>query len=132
MVSATTAWDNPNNGETLILYVYQALWFGLSLLKTLLSTSQIRSNGISLCDDPFDKHRTLGLICFDRECHEEIHIDFSLEGVFVGFISHVPTDNELVNCRIIHLTSDHSWIPKYFNIATQDSLSTDLKQCICN
>ena len=42
MVSAATAWDNPKTGETIILHVHQALWFGLSLQKTLLSSNQIR------------------------------------------------------------------------------------------
>ena len=67
VVSACTAWDNPHSGETILLQINQGLWFGKSMVNSLFCPNQIRVNGISLCDDPFDKFRDLGMMCFDIE-----------------------------------------------------------------
>jgi hypothetical protein len=53
---------------TFILEVNQALWFGDKLDSSLINPNQIRSYGLSLCDDPFDMHRDLGIDDPSTEC----------------------------------------------------------------
>jgi hypothetical protein len=45
-----------------ILEIHQALMFTESLEHSLINPNQIRFDGHSLCDDPWDRHRSLGLV----------------------------------------------------------------------
>ena len=52
---------HPETGKSVILDMPQALYFGNKLRHSLLNPNQIRHFGVSLCDDPFDLHRPLGM-----------------------------------------------------------------------
>jgi hypothetical protein len=43
------------------LELNQALWLGEQLDHSLINLNQIRSYGISLCEDPYDEHIHLGV-----------------------------------------------------------------------
>ena len=66
VASAYTAYDNPDNGRTYILEFNEGLWFGNRMDHSLINPNQVRMTGISLCDDPFDPNRALGI---DIESH---------------------------------------------------------------
>ena len=58
---ATTYTCPPDSGQSILLIADQVLYFGDSMDHTLINPHQIRSHGYSLCDDPWDPNRTLGL-----------------------------------------------------------------------
>jgi len=58
--TAGTAWTHPT-GETIILVFGQGLWFGSRMNKSLINPNQCRAHGVSLCDDPTDRNRDLGM-----------------------------------------------------------------------
>ena len=66
VASAYTAYDNPDNGRTYILEFNEGLWFGNRMDHSLINPNHLRMTGISLCDDPFDPNRALGI---DIESH---------------------------------------------------------------
>jgi hypothetical protein len=59
-----------------------------------------------VCNDPFDRHRELGIIQL-----ESAFIPFETEGSTVYFNSRVPSNNELNDLARIELTSDSAWDP---------------------
>jgi hypothetical protein len=105
VATVATAWDDQNTGQTYILIIHQALYFGTQLDHSLINPNQIRVTGIPVCDDPYDRHRHLGIDLY------EIHIPFLTEGNTIYFSSRVPTKDELDNCRYITLTDDEDWDP---------------------
>ena len=52
-----TLWFDKNGGQGYIIVMHQALMFVDQLDHTLLNPDQIRHEGHSLCDDPWDPHR---------------------------------------------------------------------------
>jgi len=55
--TGATAYDDKIIGETTILIVNQGLWFGLAMRNSLICPQQVRSYGLTFCDDPYDQHR---------------------------------------------------------------------------
>jgi hypothetical protein len=54
IVNASTAYTNPETGETVILRFNQVLWYGKKLDMSLINPNQIRYNGLVVSDDPTD------------------------------------------------------------------------------
>ena len=121
IATGATAWDDPDSGRITILIVHQGLWFGRRLDNSLLSPNQCRNFGISLCDDPWDPNRPLGI-----ELREET-IPFEFEQNVVYLETRAPTDEELNNphLRRIELTSDRVWDPSKIG---DSSLPLDKRQ----
>ena len=70
--TAATAVDM-DSGETIILEFGQGIWFGDRLNHSLINPNQCRSHGISVCDDPTDQTRDIGMelpkiIFYHSEC----------------------------------------------------------------
>jgi hypothetical protein len=120
VATVATAWDDPTTGQTFILIIHQALYFGKQLDHSLINPNQIRITGIPVCDDPFDKHRSLGIDLGD------FNIPFQTEGNTIYFESRVPTTDEMENCQYISLTDDDDWDPTSVNL--QDYMTKEVKQ----
>lgn len=120
VATVATAWDDPVTGQTFILIVHQALYFGTQLDHSLINPNQIRITGIPVCDDPFDRYRNLGIDLGD------FHIPFQTEGNTIYFDSRVPTTEELENCQFISLTDDEDWDPTSVNL--HDKTKKEIKQ----
>ena len=105
VATVATAWDDPLSGLTYILIVHQALYFGPEMDHSLINPNQIRVAGYSVCDDPFDRHRTLGIELTD------FIVPFYTDGNTIFFTSRSPTLDELENCPAFHLTDDTDWDP---------------------
>ena len=108
--TAATAYRNQDTGATIILIVHQALWFGNKMAHSLINPNQIRSNGYSLSDDPFDTGRDLGI-----EFGTDETLPFEVDGSIVYFESYTPTNEELMEFRQLELTSESSWNPARMN-----------------
>ena len=107
VVTAVTAWDDPDTGEAFILEFHQGLWFGSTLQHSLINPNQCRAYGISICDDPYDPYRELEIV--DNVTETKIPLD--IEGAIIGVTTRVPTDQELSDCIYIVMTSDYQWNP---------------------
>jgi hypothetical protein len=105
--AGATLWTDPSSGSRYILEIHQALMFTDSLEHSLLNPNQIRYDGHSLCDDPWDKHRSLGLMCRERP----IFIPFETRGTVICFDSRIPTVDELHTLPRLVLTADGLWDP---------------------
>ena len=117
IASAATAFDNPETGETVMLMVNEGLWFGDTMSHSLLNPNQCRLHGIDLCDDPFDKYRSLGIVDPDTN----LNVPFTFEQCAVGFTSRAPTPEEIEEARrsgrLLVLTSDEPWDPSTATIS---------------
>ena len=56
-----TTYTCPETGQSILLVADQVLWFGNDLHCSLINPNQIRSFGHSVCDDPWDQHRSIGM-----------------------------------------------------------------------
>ena len=61
IISAATAWTQPDTGETFILDYHQALWYGKEVANSLLNPNQMRFYGHHVSDDITDKNRRFGI-----------------------------------------------------------------------
>jgi hypothetical protein len=120
VASVATAWEEPTTGQTYILVIHQALYFGTQLDHSLINPNQIRVTGISVCNDPFDRYRHLGINL------DILHIPFQTDGNTIYFTSRVPTKQELEDCQYITLTDDEEWDPSETDLT--DYAQKEIKQ----
>ena len=106
VVTGATAYDDPATGETVILIFHQSLWFGSSLENSLICPQQVRSYGVSMCDDPYDPNRPLGMKCEDGTV-----IPFNVKKSMIGVTTRCPSLQEYESCRHLVMTSPQIWDP---------------------
>ena len=80
VATEVTAYDDPLSGTMVVLVFNQALWFGSSMGKSLISTHQVRSHGIQLSYDPYDKNRPLGIVNHDSDWYKPFNVQQSSSG----------------------------------------------------
>jgi len=104
IVKAALAYDDCITGETVILKINQALYFGDQLTHILLNQNQMRSNGLIVDDCP--KHLSGGKSMHSITIEEHhLTIPLKLNGVMSSFNVRTPTKDELYNCQHIDITS---------------------------
>jgi hypothetical protein len=91
VAKCATAYTCPNSGHSVLLVADQVRWFGTDLHCSLINPHQIRSYGHSLCHDPWDPHRPIGLEV------EVLFVPFQTAGPNLFFETRVPTDWEMDN-----------------------------------
>ena len=94
------------SGETIILEFGQGLWFGDRMDHSLINPNQCRSFGISLCDDPTDPNRNIGL-----ELSDDYVVPVHMRGTTCHFLSRSPSISEIESCRTFKLTDTETWNP---------------------
>jgi hypothetical protein len=104
IAKCATTYTCPDSGHSIVLVADQVLWFGTDLHCSLINPHQIRSYGHSLCDDPWDPHRPLGLDV------GTLFIPLLTSGPNLFFDSSVSSDWDLDNLPIVDLTAPH-WDP---------------------
>jgi hypothetical protein len=119
VATVATAWDHPVTGQTFILIIHQALYFGKQLDHLLINPNQIRVTGIPVCDDPYDRYRHLGIDMGN------FTIPFETEGNTIYFVSRVPTLDELTECQYITLTDDADWDPSMTDYVPKEIKQVD-------
>ncbi len=109
IVKAALAYDLPDSGETIILIINQALYFGDELSHILLNPNQMRSFNVKVEDVP--RH------LLQESSHSimveaaNLTIPLKLHGIISYFNARTPTLFELENCQQIELTSANEWNP---------------------
>lgn len=112
IVSGATAYDCPKTNQTYILVVNEGLYYGKKLNHSLFNQMQVRSFGIDVWDNPFDRDRPFGMEV------EDLFIPFQTKGIKVLFKTRAPTEEELERCRPhIKLTSRTAWNPHELQIS---------------
>ena len=88
IVNGATAYDCERSGQTYILVVNEALYYGVKLKHSLFNQNQIRSFGNPVWDNPFDdlNQRPLGMEL------RELFVPFHTKGTKLYFRSRAPTD----------------------------------------
>ena len=61
IVSAATAFTCQDTGQTFILVINEALWFGDRLAHSLINLNQVRFRGITVNDNPFDPRNPISI-----------------------------------------------------------------------
>jgi len=107
--SGATAFENAD-GCTYILIINEALRFGYRMKNSLINPNQIRAFGVSLCDDPTDPNRHLGMTVQDQL------IPFAMAGSTCHFTTRTLTNWEMENCTQVEITSDAEWNPNQVHL----------------
>ena len=104
-VDAAFAWDS-NEGETYIIHLNQALDFTKSMEHSILCPNQARCNNVIIDDIPLHlDHRELSThsIIFPDE---SVNLPLEMRGCTSYLPVRYPTDQELNECKELHLTSN--------------------------
>ena len=119
VVQSATAYHVNETGETIILIYNQSLYFGNRLDHALTNPNQLRAYGHSVCDDPYDPNRDLGI----QVQGTDIFIPFEISGTTVLFNTRVPTIQGLKECRSVVLTSEATWNPNKITLHQKHKVS---------
>ena len=114
-----TAYDLPT-GETIILGVHQALYFGVSLEHSLCQPNQLREHGIIVDDCPkqYSGGKSLHGLFFPDD---GVHIPMEMHGCLSYFPSRLPTNTELETCRWVYMSGEGEWDPYSEHFAAAES-----------
>lgn len=107
IVSAATAWTDPNTSETIILVLHECLFYGTSLAHTLWNPNQLRHHGTLVNNNPYDTSHDRLTIKVDN-----LTIPLHTQGTKVQFTSRSPTAHKLETCCHVELTGSYAWNPK--------------------
>ena len=110
IVKAVTAYDDPSTGETFILVMNQALYFGDQMENSLLCPNQMRAHGVVVDDVPIhlSKGDSTHSIFFPSE---KVRIPLDMHGCISYIPTRTPTKNEIETCLWLELTSQVDWDP---------------------
>ena len=117
VVTAVSAYDNEDTGETIILQINQGLYFGERMEESLINPNQVRSHGLYLNDNPFEPGELFGL----HDYETDVSIPFSVRNGIVSFKTRTPTETEIENCKHVVLTSDETWDPSAIDTSSDYS-----------
>ena len=113
IVTAATAYDDPNTNETYILVLHECLYYGMKLEHSLLNPNQLRHFGVDVWDNAYDPNHAISI-----ECHDDnLTIPLSTRGTKVYFTTRSPTEDELNRCHHISLTSEREWNPDQIDLS---------------
>jgi hypothetical protein len=107
--SVATSWDHPETGETYLLVINEALYFGDRLNHSPLCPNQLRDYGIRVNDVPtqYDPNSPHSIYIPGSE----LELPLQMRGVFSFLETRKPTEAELQTCQRIELTSASPWDP---------------------
>ena len=102
-----------NGGETLILVINEALFFGNRMTHTLLCPNQLRANGLIVDDVPkqFDNKSRHAVVIPRTSTESELVLPLEMKGIISFLQTRRPTKKELEECSHVELTSPHPWEP---------------------
>jgi len=109
IASVATAWDHPETGETYILVLNEALYFGDRMNHSLICPNQLRDFGVIVNDVPtfYDPTSSHSIIVPTVD----LELPLLMRGVFSYLDTRKPTDDELLRCKRVELTSASPWDP---------------------
>ena len=123
IATITTAWSDPHTGESYIIIINEALYFGDGMDHSLVNPNQIRAFRIELYDNPYepDPNRSMGVMLNDYK-----KLPFRSDGSTIYFNTWYPTDKEMDAYEHIIVTSDQPWDPQGLVMPGGDNLKPDM------
>jgi hypothetical protein len=111
IVKAAVAYDNAITGETYIVKLNQALYFGDALTQILITPNQLQANGVDVYDAP--RHSTKGksphMIRFPQD---SVQVPLVMKGIISYFPVRTPSQKEIDDCLILEATAKNTeWEP---------------------
>ena len=100
IMSGATTVKYSITGNSFIMVINEALYYSKKLYHSLINLNQLKCYKTMVWDDPFDPYRELFIETGDFNT-----IDLTPDGTDIGFISHVPMDEELKTLPHIEVTS---------------------------
>jgi hypothetical protein len=121
IVTAATAYDDPNTSTTNILILGQAIYMGDKMENSLICPNQLRTNGITVEDCPKylappDKPSTHSIYLPD----EDKYLPLTLQGITSSFMTRTPTVEEIKTCKWITLSNEYEWDPHSTHFQEQE------------
>ena len=116
--SVATLWVDPTDGQSYILIIHEALYFGKRLADTLLCPNQLRAHGLKVQDVPkqFDSQSSHSILLPKGQ----VCIQLELDGVISGFETSRPTRQEYEEYPHLELTSSLPWKPTSASFANEE------------
>ena len=97
-----------SDGNSYILVINEALYYGQRLKHSLINPNQIRYHDVDYWDNPYDSMHPLAI-----EIHEHnLSIPLKYWGTKLSFQTSLPTESELNNLPHVELTSEATWDPE--------------------
>ena len=90
IVSGKTTVTDSIAGNSVIMVINEALYYGKKLDHSLINPNQLRCYETMVWDNPFDPYMELFIETVNGNT-----IDMIPDGTKIGFSSHMPTDEEL-------------------------------------
>jgi hypothetical protein len=92
IATVAMAWSNPHTGESYIIIINKALYFGDGMDHSLVNPNQLRAFGIEVYDNPYDTdpNRLMGIMLND--CKK---LPFWSDGSTIYFNTWYPTGEEM-------------------------------------
>jgi transposase InsO family protein len=111
VATVATLYQDAATGDSCILIIHQALYFGKRLQSSLLNPNQLRHAGLVVEDVPRQFDRLSSHSIYIPE--HKVRIPLQLEGIISGFESRAPTWEEYNDGDIPHyeITSCDPWLP---------------------
>jgi hypothetical protein len=109
IATVAMAWDNPANGDMIILFIHEALYFGDRMSHMLLCPNQLQANGWKVQDMPKQFDAELPHAIINPTGH--LWMPLKMSGVISYLPMRRPTDEELETFVLYDLTSDVPWEP---------------------
>ena len=104
-----TVYDDPRDGQSYLLVIHEALYFGDRMSHSLICPNQLRSFGVKV-------HDTFLQFGADKHCIEVPDHDLTLPLEVDGTVSYLetrlPTPEEIESLHQVELSSDIPWDPK--------------------
>jgi hypothetical protein len=120
IITGATAYTCQESGQTYILVINEGLWLGPKMSHSLLNPNQMRYNGVTVHDNPFDSHNPLSVE------HDEANLPLSISGTNIFLDTRTPTQHEPDNCPHLHLTSEAEWNPQTVHLASTQSVEAEV------
>ena len=89
VAKCATVYTCDSTGATVLLVADHVLCFGDQMSNSLINPHQLQAYGLSVCDDPWEPHRALGIDTGN------VFILFHTQGPNLFFESRSPTTREL-------------------------------------
>lgn len=94
-----------HDGNSYILVINEALYYGDRLRHSLINPNQIRQYCIGYWDNPYDKMPQLSIEIYEND----LIIPLKYEGTKLIFQTSLPSEDELNTLPHIELTSTEKW-----------------------
>ena len=115
-------YDDPRDGQSYLLVIHEALYFGDRMLHSLICPNQLQSFGIKV-------HDIFLQFGAEKHCIEVPEHDLSLPLEVDGTVSYLETrlltQDEIESLGRIELSSDIPWDPKADHFKEQEQVCLD-------